>query len=863
MMMRKLALAAGVLAWTVSAAAGSLVPDPTVFCPPAAPGIVVDAVLDEITWQIPALVSKFVGVGGEDPQEQTEAWAAFGKDGIYFAFSCRQAKMSPANSPANTQPWRDDSVEVFLDTNGDRATYHHFILSAAGAKFHEHVGAGSPAGINTPADWKAAARVEDGKWLAELYIPYSTIGAVLKEGTVVRANLCRNNAALNESTCWAKVKGGFHQPLRFGNLVMGIPLYRARFGVDTAEPLQTGTIRLRTSAENPSKSDLKLVATLFPGGRPIKTTKPVILPAGKTVAADLVTAVETPGTINLRLAAVDAKTGAPVSEMSFAADVRPAPPAAIGGVITAQPWGTLWQSISTFKVMRDTKPPSRKIAAVRITAARNEYEAFQLVLRPTKTLSGVKVTPRSLIGPKKAKIDAYNVTVRNVEYLNVTQPTSADIEPGMYPDPLPEFTPVNAPAGQNTPIWISVYVPAKTAPGDYSGTIDVTAPGVKVSVPIKLHVWNFELPSVSALRTAYGCDMEAVCRYQGATTLEQKRKLLHHYNMDFFRHRIAPYSPYTYYDIRGTVENDVIKLDFSDFDVAIQKYFALFNGYNLPHFGMGDTAGMNFGDNYDQLKIEYMRMVTEHLAEKGQIHKGYNYITDEPPPEQYPKVVAAAELCRMADQRIKVLLTNCVEHVNDALIGSVDIWVPVLSVYDEARAKERQKAGEEVWWYVCCGPHHPYPNNFIDYPALDHRVLHWITWRYGVNGILYWSATYWPENPWHTPISRTPDGKGSFGNGDGRLIYPPVREPSDTFVDKGPVPSIRWEIIRDGVEDYDYFAILKAKLANSRPGPAANKARAALARVNELAASRTDYTRDPAKLESAREQVARAIEALK
>jgi hypothetical protein len=470
------------------------------------------------------------------------------------------------------------------------------------------------------------------------------------------------------------------------------------------------------------------------------------------------------------------------------------------------------------------------------------------------------VTPHTLVGPKKSKIEAYNVTVRNVAYLDVTEPTSSDVEPGEYPDPLPEFAPVNAPAGVNTPVWVTVYVPPKTAPGDYSGTVDVTAPGLKASVAIKLHVWSFELPSVSALRTAYGCSMGKPCQYQGATTLEQKRKLLDHYNIDFFRHRIAPYSPYQFHEIKGTVEKGAIKLDYSEFDVAIEKYFALFNGYNLPGFGMGSTAGMDFGDNYDQLKIEYMRMVTEHLADKGQIEKGYNYITDEPTEEQYPKVRAASELCRMADGRIKVLLT---EQVEKALIGSVDIWVPVLPAYDEAASKARQKAGEEVWWYVCCGPHHPYPNNFIDYPAIDQRILSWITWRYGVNGILYWSATYWRDNPWETAMSLTPDGKGKWGNGDGRLIYPPVRKPSDKFIDKGPVPSIRWEMIRDGVEDYDYFAILKAKLAKAKPGPAMDKAKAALAMVDELAKSRTEFTRDPRKLESARAAVAKAIEGLK
>ena len=863
--MRYSALILVLLGSCAAVAAGALTPDPTVFCPPTPPGHVVNGVLDEIVWQIPAIIPKFVNTSGGEPQEQTEAWAAFGKEGVYFAFSCQQARMSPANSATSAEVWKDDSVEVFIDADGDRKTYDHFILGAVGARFHERVNGAALTGVNAQVEWQGAAKVEEGKWLAEICIPYSTLGVTLKEGSVLRANLCRNNAVTGENTCWITLNGGFHQPLKFGNVVMGIPLYRARFGVDADEPIRAGAIRFRVSVENPSKTPIRLVATLYPGGREIKTAKPVVIPAGKTVAADLSVKIDAPGTIDLRLAAVDAGTGAPVSESSFPAEVKSAPQAAVGGIISTQPWGTLWSCISTFKVMRDTKLPSNKIRAVRVSAARNEYEAFQLVLRPSKALANIRVTPHALIGPKKAKIGADNVSVRSVEYLNVTQPTSPDVQPGMYPDPLPEFGPVIAAAGRNTPIWVTVYVPPKTVRGDYSGTIDITASGLKVSVPVKLHVWNFELPRVSALRTAYGCGMDGPCSYQSATTLDQKRRLLDHYNLDFFRHRIAPYEPYAFYGIKPKLENGRIQLDYSDFDVAVQKYFPLFNGYNLPGFAMGDTAGMapdliRGGDNYDQLKIEYMRMVTEHLAAKGQIDKGYNYIMDEPVPEQYPKVKAAAELCRMADQRIKVLLT---EQVEKDLIDSVDIWVPVLPNYDEASSKARQEAGEEVWWYVCCGPHHPYPNNFIDYPALDHRILSWITWRYGVNGILYWSATYWRDNPWQTAMSLTPDGKGKWGNGDGRLIYPPVRKPSDKFIDKGPVPSIRWEMIRDGVEDYDYFAILKAKLAKSKPGPAADKARAALALVNSLAKSRTEFTRDPAKLESARQKVAEAIEGLR
>jgi hypothetical protein len=259
-----------------------------------------------------------------------------------------------------------------------------------------------------------------------------------------------------------------------------------------------------------------------------------------------------------------------------------------------------------------------------------------------------------------------------------------------------------------------------------------------------------------------------------------------------------------------------------------------------------------------------MRAVAEHLADKGQISKAYNYIMDEPTPEQYDSVVAAADLRRKADQRIKVLLT---EQIEPKLVGSVDIWTPLISNYNGERAKERQSKGEEVWWYVCCVPKHPYPNNFIDYPAIDQRILPWITWSHSLNGILYWDTAYWLQNPWEQTMSVAPDQSMKWGNGDGRLLYPPVKAPSTEFVAKGPVPSIRWEMIREGIEDYDYFRILqdradKARKANPS-NPALAKADEALKLVKNSAKSRTDFTRDPEKLLTVRAKVAEAIMGLK
>jgi hypothetical protein len=107
-----------------------------------------------------------------------------------------------------------------------------------------------------------------------------------------------------------------------------------------------------------------------------------------------------------------------------------------------------------------------------------------------------------------------------------------------------------------------------------------------------------------------------------------------------------------------------------------------------------------------------------------------------------------------------------------------------------------------------------------------------------------------------------------WGNGDGRFIYPPEAaanaNAAEPVVD-GPVDSIRWEMLRDGVEDYEYFVILEKLLKEKGPRLSPDRA-GAIAQLLEVPASvtsdMTTFTKDPAPLEAHREAVAKAIEEL-
>ncbi len=51
--------------------------------------------------------------------------------------------------------------------------------------------------------------------------------------------------------------------------------------------------------------------------------------------------------------------------------------------------------------------------------------------------------------------------------------------------------------------------------------------------------------------------------------------------------------------------------------------------------------------------------------------------------------------------------------------------------------------GEEVWWYVCCGPGKPYANFLVDMDGMAHRLLFWQQKQCNVEELLYWNTTYW------------------------------------------------------------------------------------------------------------------------
>ena len=189
-------------------------------------------------------------------------------------------------------------------------------------------------------------------------------------------------------------------------------------------------------------------------------------------------------------------------------------------VVTATGGITIWVTDTLTRVQPTDAPGTARSAAIK--AARNEYEAFQLIVRAPsgQSLTGVNATVSDLVGP--GTIPRANVTLYRAHYVTVTQSSPASpYPPGRYADALIPFkhpetgqplggrfpaAPFTVSAGQNQPVWVEVFVPTGRPPGTYTGTVTVTAtrrlrPTV---VPITLTVWNFTLPTISSYGATFG-----------------------------------------------------------------------------------------------------------------------------------------------------------------------------------------------------------------------------------------------------------------------------------------------------------------------------------------------------------------------
>lgn len=334
-----------------------------------------------------------------------------------------------------------------------------------------------------------------------------------------------------------------------------------------------------------------------------------------------------------------------------------------------------------------------------------------------------------------------------------------------------------------------------------------------------------------------------------------------------------------------------VQLDFSEFDKAGHLYLDKmgFKTFDLPLRGTGGGTFYSFHKGrfggfkqgtygYNKLWGSYLRQIQNHLVKKGWIKKAYVYWVDEPSKKQFPLVIKGMENIHRFAPKLKRLITQ--DHRGKKLRETTEISVTILNDLKKKLIRNLVNNGQIYWSYLCTIPKAPYINEFIDHKAINLRIWPWLSWDYHLTGILMWETDYWNspvasphgrlQNPWKNPMSYvsgygTPYGAvHDWGNGDGRYFYPPKPNAATGSTKpnlKGPVISIRLEYLREGIEDYTYFWLLKQDVKHASPNQKAlvQKAQNLLSIPDSIIKNLTHYTKNPGVLNSYREEIARLL----
>ena len=564
-----------------------------------------------------------------------------------------------------------------------------------------------------------------------------------------------------------------------------------------------------------------------------------------------------------------------------------------GHLLPMQLAGTaLWHIDSGWKVDRNRPMPTGESTGLFLSAAGGEREAIQLVLTPRKNLKSLTLRNTTLSNAVDDTLERGAIEIFQVGYVPITQPSDSLGAAALWPDPLlPIEGPIDLKRGINHPLWIRVNIPEGTPPGLYEGAIMIAEGGREISVPLKVEVYGFSLPRQMSCSTAFGFSFSNVIRYHNLSDIEDKRRVLDLYLENFSAHRISPYDPAPLDPLRVSWNHTVPKFDWSAWDKSMTKAIEQygFNSFRLDVSGLGSgdytrqippqLNGFIKGDPRYRISLQrYLGEIERHLEEKQWLDEAYIYLFDEPRTADYPFVNREYSKLAQYAPRLRRMLT---EQVEDALQGGPTIWCPLTSRFQPHHSAERRAEGETYWWYICTQPKAPYAGLFIDRAGLGLRTWLWQTWQNGIEGILIWQSNYWhsgaaytetKQNPYLDPMSwvskhSAPEGtRRPWGNGDGRFIYPPLESFTDssTPIIKGPIDSQRWEMLRDGIEDYEYFTIM-SELLNNRTGlsPAERNRYTSLLKVpDRISTSLRQFNPDPSPLRQHRHALARAIESL-
>lgn len=478
--------------------------------------------------------------------------------------------------------------------------------------------------------------------------------------------------------------------------------------------------------------------------------------------------------------------------------------------------------------------------ACRLTAWRGERVSAQLLVWSAQPVERLVCTA-GVLTSDEGRLPESAVRTRFVRYVmsdefacGCCKRKPQDFAAVLTADMLDERPSMALEACTVRPVWITVDVPQDAAPGLYRTPVTVACDGDEQRLELAVEVTGRTLPAPSEWR--YHLDLwqhpAAVARVEGTEMwsdahFEALRPVMKPLadagqkvvtatlNKDPWNHQCFD----AYEDmIRWTKRADgTWEYDYSLFDRwvglcaeegidrQINCYSMLPWNNELHYYDAAADRIVEVRANpgtpeFEAMWRPFLRDFEAHLDAKGWLGKSC-VAMDERSPETMD---AAIGLLRSAAPGLGIAMAD--NHASYKRYTDLDdVCVQIdCRVADEDLAR-RRRDGLLTTYYVCCSS--AFPNTFTFSEPWEAVYMAWFAAACGYDGMLRWSYNSWPADP--VRDSRFT----AWPAGDTYLVYPDARS------------SIRFERLREGIQDYEKIRILRGELASDNtPEGAAKRA---------------------------------------
>ena len=201
-----------------------LEPDRHAFVIPTATPPEIDGQLGDAAWRTATRLAPFLRYGTDKPAaDQTEAWVTHDASALYIAARLHTkdpSKLKAVETARDAAVWRDDCIEVFIDSQHTHTECYQFVANSIGSQLDLALPGGQAGrGLAWNGKWTVKAAVSADSWTVEMRIPFADLGQVPKPGDSWGFNVCREAPSTGELSYWTNTGGRFTRVRGMADLV--------------------------------------------------------------------------------------------------------------------------------------------------------------------------------------------------------------------------------------------------------------------------------------------------------------------------------------------------------------------------------------------------------------------------------------------------------------------------------------------------------------------------------------------------------------------------------------------------------------------------------------------------------------------